>query len=161
VGIREPLEAVARTNLSITSEGLTAAAFSVNVAQWAVTYYLIAGVAIPFIAVGMVVYFFGDPDERSLTPAIEVAPLCLFAWVAFVVPCWLSAQVSAELPALVGSIVGATIVLVTLQAGYFLPDTGWEFPPRSEWPAHWSGSIDRDAVERALAVDHEMSIRRA
>ncbi len=161
VGIREPLEAVARTNLSITSEGLTAAEFSVNVAQWAATYHLIAGVGIPFIAVGMVVYFFGDPDERSLAPAIEVAPLCLFAGVAFVVPYWLSAQVSAELPALVGSIVGATIVLVTLQAGYFLPDTEWEFPPRSEWPSHWTGSIERGDVEGALAVEHEMTIRRA
>ena len=161
VGIREPLEAVARTNLSITSEGLTAAEFSVNVAQWAATYHLIAGVGIPFIAVAMIVYFFSDPDERSLAPAIEVAPLCLFAGVAFVVPYWLSAQVSAELPALVGSIVGATIVLVTLQAGYFLPDTEWEFPPRSEWPAHWTGSIERDDVEGALAVDHEMTIRRA
>ncbi len=45
----------------------------------------------PLVAVGMVVYFFGDPDDRSLEPALEVWPLCLFAGFAFAIPYWLSA----------------------------------------------------------------------
>jgi len=91
----------------------------------------------------MVVYFFGDPDERSLTPAFEVAPLCLFAGVAFAVPYWASAWfLTAEFPALIGSMVGGAIVVGTLRAGYLLPDDEWEFPDRDRWEDHWVGSIE-------------------
>ncbi|WP_246999091.1 L-lactate permease [Halosolutus gelatinilyticus] len=142
IGIKDPLSSTAATETAITDGGFTVADYSLEVAVWAATYHTLVGFLMPLFAVGMVVYFFGDREERSLEPAWEVAPLCLFAGLAFVVPYWLSAQVSAEFPSLLGSMVGGAIVVGALKAGYFVPDEEWDFPDREEWPAHWVGTIE-------------------
>ncbi len=141
VGIQRPLADVAFTRELIQAEGMTVSQFATEVAAWAATYHALVGFVMPLFAVGMVVYFFGE--ERSLGPAWRVAPLCLFSGIAFAVPYWASAWfLTAEFPALIGSMVGGTIVVAALRAGYFLPDDEWDFPPREEWPDHWVGTID-------------------
>ncbi|MFO8114876.1 MAG: L-lactate permease [Halorubrum sp.] len=143
VGIQDPLGDVEFTRTAIEGGGMTVEAFSVEVAAWAATYHALVGFVMPLFAVGMVVYFFGDPDERSLAPAWEVAPLCLFAGISFAVPYWISAWfLTAEFPALIGSMVGGAIVLSVLRAGYLLPDEDWEFPERDQWKDHWVGTIE-------------------
>lgn len=141
VGIQRPLADVAFTRELIQAEGMTVSQFATEVAAWAATYHALVGFVMPLFAVGMVVYFFGE--ERSLGPAWSVAPLCLFSGIAFAVPYWASAWfLTAEFPALIGSMVGGAIVVAALRAGYFLPDDEWDFPPREEWPGHWIGTID-------------------
>lgn len=143
VGIQSPMENVEFTRTAIEGSGMTVREFSVEVAAWAATYHALIGFVMPLFAVGMVVYFFGDPDDRSLAPAWEVAPLCLFAGVSFAVPYWVSAWfLTAEFPSLIGSMVGGAIVLGVLRAGYLLPDDEWEFPEREKWDDHWVGSIE-------------------
>ncbi|RKD95426.1 L-lactate permease [Halopiger aswanensis] len=142
IGIENPLASAEATNTAITNAGFTVQEYSLEVAVWAATYHTLIGFVMPLFAVGMVVYFFGDTEERSLEPMWEVAPLCLFSGIAFVVPYWLSAQISAEFPSLVGAMVGGAIVVSTLKAGYFTPDEEWDFPPREEWPDHWVGTIE-------------------
>ena len=142
IGIENPLATTESTNAAITDAGFTVQAYSVEVAVWAATYHALVGFVMPLFAVGMVVYFFGGQDERSLQPAWEVAPLALFSGIAFVVPYWLSAQISAEFPALMGAMVGGAIVVGALKAGYFVPNEEWDFPDREEWPAHWVGTIE-------------------
>ena len=143
VGIQSPMENVEFTRTAIEGSGMTVREFSVEVAAWAATYHALVGFVMPLFAVGMVVYFFGDPDDRSLAPAWEVAPLCLFAGVSFAVPYWVSAWfLTAEFPSLIGSMVGGAIVLGVLRAGYLLPDDEWEFPEREKWDDHWVGSIE-------------------
>ncbi|SER69347.1 L-lactate permease [Natrinema salaciae] len=142
VGIENPLGSTAATETAITDAGFTVQAYSVEVAVWAATYHALVGFVMPLFAVGMVVYFFGDTEERSLEPAWEVAPLCLFSGLAFVIPYWLSAQISAEFPSLMGAMVGGAIVVGALKAGYFVPDEEWDFPDREAWPAHWVGTIE-------------------
>ncbi|SEW30853.1 L-lactate permease [Natrinema salifodinae] len=141
VGIQQPLSSVSFAQEAIESQGMTVAEYSVQVAAWAATYHALVGFVMPLFAVGMVVYFFGE--ERSIQPALDVWPLCLFAGVAFAIPYWLSAWfLTAEFPSLIGSMVGAAIVVPTLKAGYFLPDEKWDFPPREEWPDSWVGTIE-------------------
>lgn len=143
VGIQSPMESVEFTRTAIEEGGMTVQEFSVEVAAWAATYHALVGFVMPLFAVGMVVYFFGDPDERSLAPALEVAPLCLASGVAFAVPYWISAWfLTAEFPSLIGSMVGGAIILSIVRAGYLLPDTEWEFPDRDRWADHWVGSIE-------------------
>ncbi|MCU4751865.1 L-lactate permease [Halobacteria archaeon AArc-curdl1] len=162
VGIREPMASVFEINQAIETEGLTATEFAVNVAAWAATYHLLVGFVMPLFAVGMVVYFFGDPADRSIQPALAVVPLCLFAGLSFVVPYWLSAWfISAEFPSLVGSMVGAGITVAALRAGYFLPDDEWTFPDQDEWPDHWLGSIQPSDVNTVLTRNHDISLARA
>jgi len=141
VGIVDPLESVASTQEAIQSAGLSVNEYAVEVAAWAATYHALVGFAMPLFAVGMVVYFFGE--ERSIKPALEVAPLCLFAGIAFAVPYWASAWfLTAEFPSLIGSMVGGAITVGVLRAGYLQPDSDWEFPPREEWPDYWLGTIE-------------------
>ena len=147
IGIENPLAASSSTNTAITDAGFTVQAYSVEVAVWAATYHALVGFVMPLFAVGMIVYFFGDPNDRSLKPAWEVAPLAFFSGIAFVVPYWLSAQISAEFPALIGSMLGGAIVVGTLKAGYFVPQNEWDFPPREEWPTHWVGTIEPGEVD--------------
>lgn len=143
VGIQRPLADVAFTREMIEAKGMAVSQFATEVAAWAATYHALVGFVMPLFAVGMVVYFFGDPEERSLAPAWNVAPLCLFAGIAFAVPYWMSAWfLTAEFPALIGSMVGGAIVVAALRVGYFLPDDEWDFPPREEWPDYWVGTID-------------------
>nr|WP_321163753.1 L-lactate permease [Halorubrum saccharovorum] len=51
--------------------------------------------------------------------------------------------------------VGGAVVVLTLNAGYLLPEEEWTFPPREEWPDHWVGSIEpgSDAGEGALDAE--------
>lgn len=143
VGIQSPLDSVEFTRVAIQDGGMTVQEFSREVAAWAATYHALVGFVMPLFAVGMVVYFFGDPDDRSLAPAWEVAPLCLASGIAFAVPYWISAWfLTAEFPSLIGSMVGGAIILSILRAGYLLPDDEWEFPERDRWKDHWVGSIE-------------------
>jgi lactate permease len=82
-----------------------------------------------------------------------VAPLCLVAGVAFAVPYWISAWfLTAEFPSLIGSMIGGAITVGLLRAGFLLPDSHWEFPPREEWPPHWVGAIEPGGSNSARAA---------
>jgi lactate permease len=141
VGIQTPLEIY--EGAIEADGGMSVVQYSQSVAAWAATYHALTGFVMPLFAVGMVVYFFGPRDERSIRPALEVAPLCLFAGIAFAIPYWFSAWfITAEFPALIGSMIGGAITVAVLQAGYLLPEDEWDFPPREEWPDHWVGSIE-------------------
>ncbi|MDL5360760.1 L-lactate permease [Halalkalicoccus sp. NIPERK01] len=173
VGIQDPLASTGFQD-EIAQGGYSVAGYSEQVAAWAATYHSLVGFVMPLFAVAMVVYFFGDREERSLSPAWEVAPLCLFSGIVFAIPYWLSAWFfTAEFPSLIGSMVGGAIVVSALKAGYFLPESHWDFPPRSEWPSHWVGTIepgengattggpDEATVADGGVVGSEMSLLRA
>ena len=158
IGIRSPLQVF---EAEINEGGFTVLGFADQVAAWAATYHALVGFVMPFIAVLMAVHFFGGEDS-DLSDAYEVAPLCLFAGVAFAVPYWVSAWfLTAEFPSLIGSMVGGAVTVAVLRAGYLLPDSEWDFPPREEWPDHWVGSIEPGDTDDAIDVDEEMSLLKA
>ncbi|MEF8782555.1 MAG: L-lactate permease [Haloarculaceae archaeon] len=116
-------------------------AYVAQIGVWAAVIHAIVGIAVPFIGVAMMTRFFGE--ERSIKPALEVIPLCLFAWASFAVPYIATAVfLGPTFPGLLGAMVGLLIVTVTLRAGYFLPEEEWDFGPQSGWPDHWIGSIE-------------------
>jgi len=143
VGFEQPLDAVSEAIVGGGFESVST--YAASAGAWGAVFNGLLGTLMPLIAVGMVVYFFGATDaaDRSLAPAWEVAPLCLFAGVAFAVPYVASAWlVGPELPSLIAAMVGGAVVVLTLNAGYLLPEEEWTFPPREEWPDHWVGSIE-------------------
>ncbi|MEF8777466.1 MAG: L-lactate permease [Natronomonas sp.] len=165
IGIEEPLASVDSTRTAIEASGefVTVGEYAVQVAVWGATYHALVGFAMPLFAVGMVVYFFGG-EERSFEAVRDVAPFCLFSGIVFVIPYWLSAQVSAEFPGLVGAMVGGAIAVIALRAGYFDPGDPWNFPPREEWPNHWVGTIEpgsSNARRAAVDGDRSMSLLKA
>jgi len=119
----------------------SAGAYVAQVGVWASIIHAVAGIAVPFIGVAMMTRFFGE--ERSIEPALEVLPLCLFAWATFAVPYVLTTvYLGPTFPGLLGAMVGLLITTVTLRAGYFLPEERWDFGPQDAWPDHWVGSIE-------------------
>ncbi len=161
VGFQQPLGSVEG---AIADGGMTVAGFSSAAGGWAALFNGLLGILMPLFAVGMVVYFFGDPDERSLGPLWEVVPLCVFAGIAFAIPYWASAWfIGPELPSLFGAMVGGAVVVAALRAGYFEPKTEWEFPPQEKWPDHWVGTIEPGSSETGATVDEteSMSLLRA
>lgn len=138
--------------------GMTLSTFATVVAAWAVIFHALVGFIMPLFAVGMVVYFFGPRDERSIRPALNACPLCLFAGVTFVVLYWLSAWfLTAEFPSMISSMAGSALAVAVLRAGYPEPDD-WEFPPREEWPSHWIGTIESKAAEDDASTDTSPSL---
>ncbi|MDS0222763.1 L-lactate permease [Haloarcula sp. S1AR25-5A] len=116
-------------------------AYVAQIGVWAALIHAIVGIAIPFIGVAMMTRFFGE--ERSIKPALEVLPLCLFAWAAFAIPYVATAYfLGPTFPGLLGAMVGLLVVTATLRAGYFLPEEEWDFGPQEQWPDHWVGSIE-------------------
>lgn len=166
VGVRTPLSGVTYVErLTATGspyvgmeETAAVAQFSNEAAAWAATYHALAGVVMPFTAVAIVVYFFGD---RSIQPALAVAPLCLFAGIAFVVPYWAAAwYLTAEFPSLIGALVGGAVTIAVVRTGRLVPTDQWDFPPRSTWPTHWVGTIEPG--DAGASVEHNaMSLARA
>jgi lactate permease len=150
IGIRNPMDSaeymgdqdiIAGSPYEGMDQLAAATEFANNVAAWAATFHALVGFVMPLFAVGMVVYFFGE--ERSLAPVKEVVPLCLFAGIAFAIPYVVSAWfISAEFPALIGSMVGGGLTLALLNNGYLLPEDEWEFPDRDDWADHWVGDIE-------------------
>jgi lactate permease len=141
VGLESPLSDAGFVNEALEDAGMSVPEFALEAAAWGGVFNALAGIVMPIITVGTVVYFFGE--ERSLEPVYEVLPLCLFAGIVFSVPYWAGAWfIGAEFPALIGTMVGGSIVVVALRAGYFRPEDEWEFPPREDWPDHWIGDIE-------------------
>jgi len=147
----------------ITASGTgfeTVGAYVAQIGVWAALIHAIVGIAIPFIGIALLTRFFGE--ERSIQPAIEMIPLCLYAWAAFVIPYLATAYfLGPTFPALLGALIGLFIVAATIRAGYFAPDPDeeWDFGPRDAWPDHWVGSIEPGAGvsgesgEKTVAAD--------
>jgi lactate permease len=49
-----------------------------------------------------------------------------------------------EFPSIFGSLIGLSIVVPAVKAGWFVPDRNevWEFPDKSEWEPEWTGIIE-------------------
>jgi lactate permease len=119
---------------------MTVGGWVAEIAVWAASFHVVVGAVLPFIGVAMMTRFFGE--ERSIKPALEVLPLCLFAWASFAVPYWATAYVlGPEFPGLIGAMVGLFVTVGALKAGFFHPDDEWDFDDQEAWPDHWVGDI--------------------
>ena len=153
VGYQTPLGAVEEQIADGT--GMTVAQYSAEAGVYAALFNGILGILMPLVAVGMVVYFFGE--ERTIKPVMGVVPLAVVSGFAFAVPYVATAYiVGPELPSLFAAMIGGAVVVGLLKAGYLEPKDEWEFPPRDEWPDHWVGSIEpggEEAKSDAVAAD--------
>ena len=155
VGFGTPLSAVEDRILEGT--GLTAGEFAAEVAVYAALFNGVLGVLMPLAAVAVVVRFFGA--ERSIAPALAVAPLAVVSGIAFAVPyVAVAAFVGPELPSVLAAMIGGGVVVALLRVGYLEPDEEWTFPPREEWPTHWVGTIEPGGAGDAAAASEAPSM---
>ncbi len=122
--------------------------FKLTWAQWSAIGHSVVGIFVPLLGLCMLTRFFGK--ERSIKPALEVAPFAIFSGVVFIIPyIILAALLGPELPSLVGAMIGLPIVIVAAKKGFLMPKTVWEFPDRSEWAEDWKSNVDTGEVDKA------------
>ncbi len=101
------------------------------------------GVLIPLILCGMLTRFFGE--KRSFVEGLKAWPFALFAGLAFTVPYYLVATfLGPEFPSMIGGFLGLLIVVPAAKRGLFVPRETFDFPEKSRWDSHWTGSIVED-----------------
>jgi len=140
IGLEDIFASSEPISAAVAQQGMTVPEWVAQIGLWAASYHVVVGMLLPFIGVAMLTRFFGE--ERSIRPALEVLPLCLFAWATFSVPYWLTAYfLGPTFPGLFGAMGGMLATVGALKAGYFHPDEEWDFGPEEQWPEHWVGDI--------------------
>ena len=106
--------------------------------------HAIVGTLIPLLLVVFMTRFFGK--NKSAREGLAVWPFALFASFALTVPYVLVAGfLGPEFPSLLGALIGLAIVVPVAKRGWLMPKgEPWDFPPRTEWEAGWTGGVEID-----------------
>ncbi|MEC7811232.1 MAG: L-lactate permease [Verrucomicrobiota bacterium] len=106
--------------------------------------HAIVGTMIPLLLVVFMTRFFGK--NKSAREGLAVWPFALFASFALTVPYVLVAKfLGPEFPSLLGALLGLAIVVPVAKRGWLVPKgEPWDFPPRAEWEAGWTGGVEID-----------------
>ena len=105
--------------------------------------HTMAGTLVPLIVVSVMTKFFGP--SRSIRDGLAVWKFALFAAVSMTAPYLAAAYLlGPEFPSLFGGLVGLAIVVTAARHGFLVPKgkAVWDFAPRTEWPADWTGTIE-------------------
>ena len=104
--------------------------------------HAIVGTLIPLLLVVFMTRFFGN--NKSAREGLAVWPFALFASFALTVPYVLVARfLGPEFPSLLGALIGLAIVVPVAKRGWLMPKgEPWDFPPRTEWEAGWTGGVE-------------------
>ncbi len=125
---------------NILNSGLPIEIFTVAVTRMVATLHAVAGIFVPLIALCMLTKFFGK--EKSIKPALAVAPFALFAGAAFVIPSITMAFLfGPEFPSLVGSLIGMVILIFAAKKGFLMPKDIWDFASKNEWKDDWKADV--------------------
>lgn len=108
--------------------------------------HAVVGILMPVLMAMMLTRFFGK--NRSWTEGLDILPFALFAGLAFTLPYALTGVLlGAEFPALMGGLVSLAVVVTAAKKGFLVPKTTWDFPPETEWPSEWLGSLKMNLDE--------------
>jgi lactate permease len=120
--------------------GLTFIDYRQDIVAQAAIVHGIVGTLMPTFMVVMMTRFFGV--NRSWTEGLSILPFAIFSGFAFTIPYMLTGVfLGPEFPSLLGALVGLVIVVTATRRGFLVPDETWDFPPESEWPAEWLGTL--------------------
>ena len=103
--------------------------------------HAICGTLMPLFLVMVMTRYFGR--NKSWTEGLSIAPFAILGAFAMTVPYVLAAVfLGAEFPALIGGLVGLTIMTLAARSRFLVPAKAWDFAPSSEWPSEWFGKLD-------------------
>lgn len=115
------------------------AAFIGEMSLWTAIPHAVVLIILPFMAIAIMCKFFSK--EKSIKPALQALPFCLFAGVSFAIPYVLvNIFVGYEFPSLFGSLIALVITVLAAKFKFLTPKTVWHFGPESEWEDSWKAS---------------------
>lgn len=120
------------------AEALTAE-YIRQMSLWTAVPHAVVMIFLPFIATAIMCKFFSK--ERSVKPALQALPFCLFAGACFAVSYVLvNIFVGYEFPSLFGSLIALVIVVIAAKCKFLTPKTVWHFGDESEWDENWKAT---------------------
>ncbi|MBE3001520.1 L-lactate permease [Nocardiopsis sp. HNM0947] len=120
-----------------------------------------AGTFVPLLICCMLCGFYGK--ERRFSDGLGAWKFALFAAFALTIPSVLyNYFLGVEFTSLLGGLTGLVIVVLAARKGFLLPKTVWDFPPREDWLARWTGKIESgDGSSEAVSTEHRIGLLRA
>ncbi len=111
--------------------------------------HAVAGTVMPLLMVVMMTRFFGV--RRSWTEGLSILPFALLGGLAFTVPYALTGVfLGPEFPSILGALIGLALVTAAARARVLTPRDTWDFAPREQWPAAWTGALVAGARPAAV-----------
>ena len=106
---------------------------------WTAIPHAVVILILPFMAIAVMCKFFSR--EKSVKPALQALPFCLFAGAVFAVPYVLiNIFVGHEFPALFGSLIAMIITVIAAKCKFLTPRNPWHFDAESLWEDNWKAS---------------------
>lgn len=106
---------------------------------WTAIPHAVVMTVLPFIAIAVMCKFFSK--EKSIKPALQALPFCVFAGLCFAVPYVLiTIFVGYEFPSLFGSLIGLVLTVIAAKCKFLTPKNVWHFDDESEWEDSWRAS---------------------
>ena len=113
----------------IASQGIDTAVFSAEVFDKLTFISGISGIFLPLTAIAFMVITSGG--KRKVRSIIEIAPLALLSAAFYIIPWRISAlYLGAELPSMLGCIVGLPLTMLCIKFKFLVPAFIWDFPDR-------------------------------
>lgn len=110
---------------------------------WTAIPHAVVMVILPFIAIAIMCKFFSK--EKSIKPALQALPFCLFAGISFAVPYVLvNIFVGYEFPSLFGSLIALVITVIAAKCKFLTPKTTWHFGEESTWDDSWKATVKHE-----------------
>ncbi|WP_181686538.1 L-lactate permease [Halorhabdus salina] len=132
-------------------DGMGTEAFKMLVGQWTGVMTGLTFVFWGVLGVFLLIYWFGDDDERSLSGAarstLPVLPFALVLGVITGLVQWAVAWfVGYSLPDIAAGFVVIGVGIVMANANVLVPEHKWSFPDRGRWSDTWLGGLDLDSI---------------
>lgn len=126
----------------LNSSGLTMSDYLQLVTNEVVIFHGIAGTFMPIIMIMMLTRFFGK--NQSWLEGLSIFPFAILGGLAFTIPYIITGFVlGPEFPSLIGGLVALGILYTAARVGFCVPKDHWDFAPRTQWPAGWSGELEK------------------
>ncbi len=116
---------------------------------------VVTGITFAFwgvLGIVLLVYWFGDDGERSLSGAVSAAlPAAPFALTLGVVAGVSQAVIAwflgPALPDIASGFIALGVGVVMANRGLLVPDDDWDFPDKESWTDTWRGGLDLDEIQ--------------
>ncbi|WDZ92010.1 L-lactate permease [Nocardiopsis sp. HUAS JQ3] len=150
VGVSGGLEGSSAVAARAAELGLDVPGFVSLIGFQTVLLHAVAGTLVPLFICCMLCGFYGG--NRRFSDGLGVWRFALFAAFAMTVPSVLYNHfLGVEFTSLLGGLTGLVIVVLAARKGFLMPKRTWDFPPREDWLARWSGTLSPGDGETAPA----------
>lgn len=150
VGVSGGLEGSPEAAERASALGMSVPDLVSHIGFQAVVLHAAAGTLVPLFLCCMLCGFYGG--GKRFSDGLGVWKFALFSAFAMTLPSVLyNYFLGVEFTSLLGGLTGLVIVVLAARRGFLMPKRTWDFPPREDWLARWSGGLTQDGAQTVPA----------